>query len=264
MVRASRRKYHIIYKTTCKITGRFYIGLHSTDDLNDSYLGSGVRLIRSVRKYGKEQHRREILEILETRALASEREVELITPELRADPLCLNCGSGGLGFTDRPNTKDETRKLISEKGKEAWAAGRNTGNLGKKSSPESIAKRVQKTTGKKRTDGQVANITNGILRYTHSTDTKILEQRAERAKRGAVTRLERGTNLGGRKPGTPCTQAQKDASSAASKGRIFSEDHKLKLKTPKTRASCIFCKRETIVSHLSRYHQPCAFTDISG
>ena len=112
-IRASRRKHHIIYKTTCLVTGRYYVGMHSTDDLNDAYLGSGLRLLRSVKKYGADQHRREILEDLPTREAASEREKELITEEMRADPECLNCGAGGLGAVDRPPTKDETRKKLS-------------------------------------------------------------------------------------------------------------------------------------------------------
>lgn len=87
--------------------------MHSTDDLEDGYLGSGVRLTRSVKKYGKDQHVREIIEVLPTRQLASEREKELITEDLRADPLCLNCGAGGLGAVDRQATKEETRQKIS-------------------------------------------------------------------------------------------------------------------------------------------------------
>lgn len=260
----SEYMFHLIYKII-RTDGKFYIGVHSTNNMHDTYMGSGIHIQRSIKKHGREKHVREILEICNSREDAFGREAEIVNADMLLDPQCMNKTIGGNGDSTRVyGSSDDTRKLISEKGKEAWAAGRNTGNLGKKSSPESIAKRVQKTTGKKRTDEQLANMSAGQLLYTHSTDTKILEQRAERAKRGAVTRLEQGTNLGGRTPGTPCTQAQKDALSAASKGRIFSEDHKLKLKTPKTRASCIFCKRETIVSHLSRYHQPCTFTDISG
>lgn len=35
---AERRKYHYIYKTTCLITNRYYIGMHSTDNLEDGYI----------------------------------------------------------------------------------------------------------------------------------------------------------------------------------------------------------------------------------
>lgn len=35
-------KYHIIHKTTNLINGKIYVGMHSTDNLNDGYLGMGV------------------------------------------------------------------------------------------------------------------------------------------------------------------------------------------------------------------------------
>ena len=40
----------IVYKTINKITGAFYIGVHKTDNLNDSYLGSGVKLNDNIFK----------------------------------------------------------------------------------------------------------------------------------------------------------------------------------------------------------------------
>ena len=49
------KKYHFIYKTTNLLTGRYYIGMHSTDNLEDGYLGSGKRLRHSVNKYGKDR-----------------------------------------------------------------------------------------------------------------------------------------------------------------------------------------------------------------
>ena len=105
-VRASARAHHLVYKTTCLITKRYYIGMHSTDILQDGYLGSGVRLVRSVKKYGKENHMREILFECESRHAASDKETEVITDNVRADPLCMNCAPGGLGATDRSATKD--------------------------------------------------------------------------------------------------------------------------------------------------------------
>lgn len=49
----------IIYKTTCLINGKIYIGQTSNNDPN--YLGSGVLIAHSVRKYGKENFIREVL-----------------------------------------------------------------------------------------------------------------------------------------------------------------------------------------------------------
>lgn len=119
-IKSSERKYHFVYKTTCLVTGRYYVGMHSTDNIKDGYLGSGVRINRSIKKYGAKLHTREILEYLPTREAAGQREKELITEEMRANQECLNCGPGGLGAVDRPATKDETRAKISKSSKRYW------------------------------------------------------------------------------------------------------------------------------------------------
>lgn len=97
MVRAEKRKYHYIYKITCNVTNRFYIGMHSTDNLNDGYFGSGKRLWFSINYHGKNNHTKEILEFLETRELLKEREKELVTKELISEDLCMNLVVGGEG-----------------------------------------------------------------------------------------------------------------------------------------------------------------------
>lgn len=97
MERASRRKYHYIYKTICIITNKFYIGMHSTDNLDDGYVGSGKRLWYSINKHGKENHICEILEFLESRELLKERERELVNEDLLNDSKCMNLKLGGEG-----------------------------------------------------------------------------------------------------------------------------------------------------------------------
>lgn len=92
--------YHIIYKTTNLLNGRFYIGMHSTDNIDDGYLGSGKRIIAELKKYGKENFVRVIIGQTTSREALKTKEAELVTEELRKDPLCLNLKNGGEGGWD--------------------------------------------------------------------------------------------------------------------------------------------------------------------
>lgn len=103
MIRADKRKYHYIYKTTCLITSKYYIGMHSTENLEDGYKGSGKRLWYSIKKYGIENHVCEILEYLDSRKELAAREKEIINEELLCDDLCMNLKLGGNGGWDLCN-----------------------------------------------------------------------------------------------------------------------------------------------------------------
>ncbi len=88
---------HYLYKTTCLITNRYYIGMHSTCNMEDGYMGSGKRLRYSIRKYGVENHVKEILELFESRELLIEAEKKAITPDMITDKNCMNLKEGGTG-----------------------------------------------------------------------------------------------------------------------------------------------------------------------
>ncbi len=92
-----QKTIHYLYKTTCLITGRWYIGMHSTHNLDDGYMGSGRRLRASLRKYGVDNHIKEILEFFESRELLIEAEKEAITAEMVLDKNCMNLMCGGTG-----------------------------------------------------------------------------------------------------------------------------------------------------------------------
>lgn len=111
MIRADKRKYHYIYKTTCLITNRYYIGMHSTENLEDGYIGSGKKLWYSIKKYGRENHKCEILEFLPSRKELALRENQIINKELLINELCLNLKVGGeYGWSFRgPNLTHEQR-----------------------------------------------------------------------------------------------------------------------------------------------------------
>lgn len=102
--------YHYVYRTICLITNRYYIGVHSTSVLDDGYLGSGKRLRRSIYKYGKENHAKEILEYAETREKAEKLEEKYIS-KVTGDLNCMNLTNGGTGF--KMNHSTETKNKIS-------------------------------------------------------------------------------------------------------------------------------------------------------
>lgn len=92
-----KHSYNFIYKTTNIKNQKFYIGMHSTSDLKDGYIGSGVELRNSVRYWGKKNHKFEILEFVETREILMIRESEIVNVDLLNDPLCMNIQKGGEG-----------------------------------------------------------------------------------------------------------------------------------------------------------------------
>lgn len=53
--------YYTVYKVTNLVNGKFYIGKHQTNDLEDGYMGSGKIIRDAVRKYGIPNFHKEYL-----------------------------------------------------------------------------------------------------------------------------------------------------------------------------------------------------------
>lgn len=199
MKRADQRKYHYIYRITrTDGSGKYYIGMHSTDDLDDGYFGSGSLLSRSIKKHGKEKHTKEILEHLPTREALKLREKVLVNEELLDDKKCMNLKLGGEGGFDHLNTpkmlwqKNEASrkgnqalqlKFQNPEFREAWgkraseglhiqyASGRKPTGWSKEASersnsPEANAKRrismIGKQDGERNSQFGTCWVTNGI------------------------------------------------------------------------------------------------------
>jgi len=106
-------RFFIIYKTTCLVTGKFYVGMHCTDNLNDGYLGSGKILKLSIRKHGVENHVREVLLQCESFEQLCNEEKRIISYELN-NPLCMNLKEGGSGGWGYVNTDLKLKTQIIE------------------------------------------------------------------------------------------------------------------------------------------------------
>lgn len=112
---------HTVYKTTNLLDGKYYIGVHKTSDPLDSYMGSGVRLIRAIRKHGIANFQKTILIECEDAELAYFIESHLVSDAQVADSRCYNMkcgGSGGgtvgnRGYSGRSHTAETRAKLRS-------------------------------------------------------------------------------------------------------------------------------------------------------
>jgi hypothetical protein len=56
------KQHHFVFVTICTVTGKEFVDFHSTDDMNDGFLGRTRLLLDSVEKHGKEVHERNIIE----------------------------------------------------------------------------------------------------------------------------------------------------------------------------------------------------------
>lgn len=89
--------YHIIYKTINLKNDKYYIGKHSTDNIDDGYLGSGVVLKKAIEKNGRTNFKREVLHIFENESDAYAMEAKLVNGGAVDDSNCYNIKIGGEG-----------------------------------------------------------------------------------------------------------------------------------------------------------------------
>lgn len=144
----------VIYKTTNIINGKIYVGKDSRN--LECYLGSGELLKKSIKKYGKENFTKEILEICENLIELDVREKFWINKldSINNGYNLTEGGTGGDTFTKNPNKEkireklkkrlysDEvkSKKLLNLK---PYQQGENHPNYGKKQTEETKEKRKE-------------------------------------------------------------------------------------------------------------------------
>lgn len=105
--------HNIIYKITNKVNNKIYIGVHSTNDLNDGYMGSGVAIKRAIDKYDIENFTREILYDFGSSDQAYLKEAEIVNESFvsRRDTYNMKCG--GLGGKLGVDSREKLSKALS-------------------------------------------------------------------------------------------------------------------------------------------------------
>jgi hypothetical protein len=106
----------IIYKTTNLINGKSYIGKDTKN--NENYLGSGLLLKSAIKKHGKENFIKEVLEVCDNHTELKQREKFWIEYYNAVDDsMYYNIRPGGDGgdvFTNNPNKELIRQKLSGE------------------------------------------------------------------------------------------------------------------------------------------------------
>lgn len=136
---------HYFYEIRNNLNGKIYRGIHSTNNLNDGYLGSGTGIKKAVAKYGSENFTKTILKVFPTREEAAKYEESEITQE----------------FIDRADTYNQI------------TGGEKHQILGSRLSKEAKEKISRSKIGKKRSDE--ANFKNSEARknerWVHKVET---------------------------------------------------------------------------------------------
>ena len=167
--------FHYIYKTTNRLNGKYYVGMHSTNNINDGYIGSGDRLRRSIRKYGKENFKFEIIEFLPNRTTLRDRERELITEDLLNDKMCMNiCFGGGGGYISPEGVKkgrESTDRVLREKYGDDFKSKISNGYWGRIKSDQKL---LEKHTESLKNGLKASNFDHSstFRGKTHSDETK--------------------------------------------------------------------------------------------
>lgn len=86
----------VVYKTTNLINGKIYIG--KDESMKPHYIGSGYILKKAIRKYGKENFKKDILESCGSREELEEKERYWIKELNATNPeIGYNVAEGGTG-----------------------------------------------------------------------------------------------------------------------------------------------------------------------
>lgn len=168
---------HYIYKITNNINGKIYIGKRSCkcDIIVDTYFGSGIALKSAIKKYGKENFTKTILNICESDKEAYEIEKKIVDIDFlkRTDTYNL-CGGGiGPGFGE---VHPSFGKPLSEETKLKISVNHSRHFKGKHHSQESKEKlsiNCVSFKGKHHTDESKTKMSISQTGKRHSEETKL-------------------------------------------------------------------------------------------
>ena len=114
--------FFYLYQITNLVNNKIYIGVHSTKDMNDGYMGSGINIQSAIKKYGINNFKKDILYTFDNADDMYAKEKELVTEEflLQKDTYNLRIGgTGGFDYINKNNLNGFYDKEVARKGRQA-------------------------------------------------------------------------------------------------------------------------------------------------
>ena len=127
------KHFNYVYIITNLVNNKQYVGDHSTNKLNDNYLGSGIALNNAKNKYGKEKFKKEILEFFDTKIDAFNAQEKHINEYNTLTPNGYNISPKGGLHVSGCHSKETIKKI------KIGNLGKNKGKHHSKESKESIS-----------------------------------------------------------------------------------------------------------------------------
>ena len=182
-------EYNFTYQTKNLINNKTYIGVHQTNNLNDGYLGSGILIRRAIKKYSKENFKREILEYCNINNW-QEKEKHWIKQKNTYNN-GYNLTYGGEGVLGRILSESEKKKIGDfHRGKIPWNLGKklpSSWNKDLKMSNESKKKMSESRKGKEPWNKGLNIICNKGIKHSDETKKKISDSLKGKTKNKKVS-----------------------------------------------------------------------------
>lgn len=136
-----QRKFNIVYETTNVINGMIYIGVHKTDNINDGYIGYGIKsestaisiskrkstslFAKAVFEHGYKNFTRKVLYIFDNYEEAVLKEKEIVNEDFVKLESNYNILTGGKGGNTFDLQTDFNKTKIRESARERCLVNKN-------------------------------------------------------------------------------------------------------------------------------------------
>lgn len=190
-----------IYCITNKLDGKQYVGLttRKVEESND-YFGSGLYIKRAIKQYGKQNFKKEILEVCSTKEQLGQREVYWVDKLNTLSPNGYNLTDGGeVGYT----LTEEARERISTKMREYTLSDKNKkrGTKYSKTHRKNISKGL---TGRTLTEEHKKNVAKTLSEKTPHLNSVAALRRLNKQRTGVTRTEEVVEKIRKNQPGNTC------------------------------------------------------------